>query len=121
MYLPYDTSGSEQMDCYINTLDILQNIVDDCDKNCPIVIVGDMNTSLPKQSTLSPKWYNKKTFSTRSGLLYDFMYENNLIVGSFYRNGLKWTLMFLKINFSNCYCFIVYWFVWKLLLMKRLY
>ena len=53
VYLPYDTSGSEQMDCYINTLDILQNIVDECDKNCPIVIVGDMNTSLPKQSTLS--------------------------------------------------------------------
>ena len=83
IYLPYEAHTTEQMDLYIETLDQLQSIIDNCDPESPIAIVGDMNTTLPQSQELAPNWFRNKPFAARSGILYEFMCDNHLITANF--------------------------------------
>ena len=66
------------MDLYIETLDQLQSIIDNCDPESPIAIVGDMNTTLPQLQELAPNWFRNKPFAARSGILYEYhKYDSN--------------------------------------------
>ena len=71
------------MDLYIETLDLLQCLLETASAKGPTIIVGDMNTTLPQMETLSPYWYKKSQFSYRSALLHDFLLANDLIVANY--------------------------------------
>ena len=83
IYLPYNNHTQEQMDLYIETLDLLQCLLETASMKGPTVIVADMNTTLPQMETLSPYWYKKSPFSYRSALLHDFLLANDLIVANY--------------------------------------
>ena len=83
LYLPYENHTLEQMELYMETLDNLKSLMESTVAQCPMLIVGDMNTSLPTSETLDSGWYKKHPFSKRSLILYDFLCENSLLVGNF--------------------------------------
>ena len=72
LYLPYENHTLEQMELYMETLDNLKSLMESTVAQCPMLIVGDMNTSLPTSETLDSGWYKKHPFSKRSLILYDF-------------------------------------------------
>ena len=83
VYLPYNKNTLSQSEEYLETLDELQGLINNCDKNVPIIIMGDMNTSLPQNITLQKNWYRQHPYNNRSVILYDFILDNNLCVGNF--------------------------------------
>ena len=89
------------MDLYIETLDLLQCLLETASAKGPTVIVGDMKTTLPQMETLSPYWYKKSPFSYRSALLHDFLLANDLIVANYcYHQHIK---MYVN-DLSNILC-----------------
>ena len=81
VYLPCHDSTTDTMDLYLQTLDLVQSILDTCD--APTVIMGDFNTTLPEEVTLVDNWYCKKPYKRRSGVLYDFISNNEMCVANF--------------------------------------
>ena len=81
VYLPYHDSTTETMDLYLQTLDLVQSILDTCD--APTDIMGDFNATLPEEVTLDNNWYCKKPYKRRSGVLYDFFSNNEMCVANF--------------------------------------
>ncbi|KAK2158880.1 hypothetical protein LSH36_162g04050 [Paralvinella palmiformis] len=77
VYLPYYDDKADQIQLYIETLDILQGCIDSCDM-WPVMVVGDMNSALPRAALLPTNWYRKHPFTTHSLLLYDFLVQNDL-------------------------------------------
>ena len=82
LYLPYFNGRPEQSETYAETLDIVQSIIDSC-PNAPIVIMGDMNASLPQNQNLHNGWYRSRPFNSNSLQLYDFLSSNELAVTNF--------------------------------------
>ena len=82
VYLPYFSGTTDQVSLYAETLDKLQSAIDEC-ADAPITVVGDMNASLPQQSTISRQWYRNRPFNQHSLLLYDFMLNNDLGIANF--------------------------------------
>ena len=80
VYLPHE-SHKDGIELYIETLHELQGHIDKCGTT-PYVIVGDYNTRLPQAETLSSRWYHSGGFN-RSGLLYEFLSDNDLFVANF--------------------------------------
>ncbi len=72
VYMPYHNGSAAQVESYVETLAELQSVIDNNDVS-PIMILGDMNTCLPKNEYLDRKWYKRKPFNRYSLLLYDFM------------------------------------------------
>ena len=68
VYLPYFNGRSEQIDLLCETLDILQSAIDNMDSS-PIMVVGDMNASLPHSSQLNKFWFRKNPFTKHSYIL----------------------------------------------------
>ena len=62
IYLPCDDHSTDSMESYLDTLDKLHVALDNCDKNFPIIVTGDLNTRLPKSCLLSDTWYRSKHF-----------------------------------------------------------
>ena len=83
VYLPHDDQTVSSMECYMETLDRIQSVLDSKNNSAPVLIVGDMNTRLPQGKTLRKDWFRLRPFSKRSGLLYEFLGENELFVGNF--------------------------------------
>ena len=81
VYLPYYDDKADQIQLYIETLDILQGCIDSCDM-WPVMVVGDMNSALPRAALLPTNWYRKHPFTTHSLLLYDFLVQNDLYFGN---------------------------------------
>ena len=50
---------------------------------CPLIIIGDMNTSLPKQQINHRNWYNKRPYTKHSSVLNEFVLSYNLAVANF--------------------------------------
>ena len=82
VYLPYFRANADQIKLYSETLDILQSAIDGMDPS-PIMIVGDMNAPLPRQSELSRYWYRVYPFNRHSYILYDFLRNNDFEVAHF--------------------------------------
>ena len=82
VYLPYSRANADQIKLYSETLDILQSAIDGMDPS-PIMIVGDMNAPLPRQSELSRYWYRVYPFNRHSYILYDFLRNNDFEVANF--------------------------------------
>ena len=82
VYMPYLNGTVEQIGLYSETIDKLQAIIDECN-GTPIMIVGDMNASLPQSNELSRNWHKQHPFTSHSLLLYDFICDNDLYVSNF--------------------------------------
>ena len=92
VYLPHDDQTVSSMECYMETLDKIQSVLDSKNNSAPVLIVGDMNTRLPQGKTLRKDWFRLRPFSKRSGLLYEFLGENELFVGNFaYKQAVDYT------------------------------
>lgn len=82
IYLPY-YDGTTRCTClYSETLNDLQAMIDITEQS-PIMIVGDSNTSLPKNKYLRSNWYKTHPFNRHSYLLYEFLLTNDLHVADF--------------------------------------
>lgn len=81
VYMPYDSHNSDSKEAYLETLNELQGYLDSASGPC--VLIGDFNTRLPQNRTLSQRWYRTNGFSKRSALLYDLICENDLFVANF--------------------------------------
>ena len=46
----------EQTDCYAETVDMLQSLIEEFGAICPIHIIGDLNAQLPKRRLLHRRW-----------------------------------------------------------------
>ena len=83
LYMPYNNHCAQQLECYLEILDKLQSLLDSNDNGVPVVIVRDMNTSLPNSRTLKKNWYRRHPFSRQSALLFKFLCQNDLCVANF--------------------------------------
>lgn len=83
VYLSCDDRMADTMECYMETLDRLQSLLDSSDSSVPAIITGDMNTCLPQSKLLRNEWYRQRPFSRRSALLYEFLSENELCVSNY--------------------------------------
>lgn len=91
VYLPYHNGYKNQTDLYCETLCKLQSEIDQCDTS-PVMIVGDMNTSLPMHKRLSRRWYRAHPYNNHSFILYDFLCNNNFQVANFrYKQSVDFT------------------------------
>ena len=82
IYLPHFNGSADQVTLYAETLDLLQTTIDD-HAGTPLIIMGDMNASLPQTASLSRHWYRARPFNKNSLLLYDFLVTNDLCVANF--------------------------------------
>ena len=82
VYLPYFNGSADQIDLYGETLQTLQ-VVLDSHQGEPLMVVGDMNASLPQQQPLARNWHRKQPFNVHSLMLFDFICDNDLCVGNF--------------------------------------
>ena len=79
VYMPYFHSGDKtQTEEYIQTLDLLQNIIDTYSGICPVKVIGDLNTQLPTSVQLNKRWYRDNGFNIHSAILYDFLVANDM-------------------------------------------
>ena len=83
VYMPYFNGHYEQLELYVETLDVLQYTLDTYASSSPIMIVGDFNANLPQNTYLSSQWYKVKPFNQNSVILYDFIVDNKLSVSNF--------------------------------------
>ena len=83
IYLPYYDSSLDQYKLYMDTLDQLHVLIEQIDKNIPVLIMGDTNTVLPESDQLSVNWYHKRLFTKWSAILYEFLHQNDMCVGNF--------------------------------------
>ena len=83
VYLPCHNGTSKQIELYAETLELLQDAIDTCESNTPIMILGDFNASLPQGDSLPTNWYKLKPFSRQSLLLFDFLCFNSFMVCNF--------------------------------------
>ena len=71
--MPFHNSKRDQCELYIETLDVLQGLLDIQSGNIPIMLCNKIN----------PSWYKDNCFNDYSVLLFDFICNNNLIVSNF--------------------------------------
>ena len=81
VYLPYrpNDGGKEQMELYMDTLGQIQCLIDQSDSEVPIIIIGVFNTVLPDTESLTEKWYCRKPYNKMSGILYEFLVQNDFV------------------------------------------
>ena len=114
VYLPHNDYTSVSVECYLETLDQLQSLIDSSGNSAPSNIVGDMNTCLPKGASLRHEWYRQRPFSKRSALLYNFLVDNELCVGNYaFKQNVNYTF-----KRNNVCSYIDYMFLPHYLLNK---
>ena len=86
VYLPYDDHSVQQTELYLETIGKVQCLIDKCNDDIPVIIMGDMNASIPKSDHLFPNWYKHKPYNKRSAILYEFLCDNNLSVCNYVSN-----------------------------------
>ena len=91
VYLPYHDGSASQAALYSETLEDIQCIIDSNDPS-PILLLGDMNASMPKSEKLTRHWYKTLPFTKDSYLLYEFICQNDLYSCNFdFENSLNYT------------------------------
>ena len=92
--MPFYNGGMKNTEMYIETLEILQDIVDTYGDGGQIMFLGDFNATLPQQRELSRSrnWFKMHPFNKHSLLLYDFLCDNDLLVCNFdFRQNINFT------------------------------
>ena len=91
VYMPYHDGSANQATLYSETLEDIQCIIDTNDPS-PVMLLGDMNASLPRTSKLSRHWHRSHPFTKHSYLLYEFICQNDMYCCNFkLDNGAKFT------------------------------
>ena len=57
VYLSCDSHGAQHMELYLNTIDHMQNMIENCPSVCLTFLMGDFNTVLPEAETIPENWY----------------------------------------------------------------
>ena len=70
--MPFYTGLSEQTET-IETIDLLQTIVDECGLDAPLMILGDFNTSFPQSPILKENWHLSRPFNKYSYILHEII------------------------------------------------
>ena len=83
VYLLFYDSSEGNTELYIDTLVSLQCVLDECDNQAPTIILGDTNTVLPQDEMLTDRWFQKRPYFKWSGMLYDFLNQNEMTVANF--------------------------------------
>ena len=84
VYMPfYNSADCTSIQNYVETIDILQSMIDMYASQASIKIVGDFNAKLPRTPKLHRLWYKKDGFNQNSSILYDFIVGNDLCVLDF--------------------------------------
>ena len=92
VYMPFYTGSSEQTEFYVETLDLLQELLDTYSEGSPVMVLGDYNTTLPQSTTLRDNWYCSRPFTKYSFLLYEFLTENDFTAANFdFNQNIKYT------------------------------
>lgn len=73
--MPLGNGLKDSLDKYLSTLDRIESVVDNQLVTGPVMIFGDINTSLTQQSSLMNNWYKSHPFSKRSYIMFDFLQE----------------------------------------------
>ena len=94
----YHDGSSRQTELYCETLEDIQCIIDPNDPSA-VLLVDDMNCSMPIGNKLNKLWYKSHPFTKHSYLLYNFMCHNDLyscnfdydqdVNYTFYKNGVS--------------------------------
>ena len=79
-YMPYNNNTASQSELYMETLDVLSQLIENTAGNTPYLVIGDMNAELPQGHDLEKNWYKCRPYNRHSALLYDFMVDRELIV-----------------------------------------
>jgi len=82
VYLPHDDHCLLTHELYLECLSELQGLIENCESG-PCMVKGDFNTRLPQSNVLPRRWYNRRGFTPRSAVLYDFCCDNDLCVMNF--------------------------------------
>ena len=77
VYMPYYDGSVNKISLYSETLDEIQSIIDTNDPS-PVLLVGDMNASLPQTQELKHQWYRIGVGKLRFGVPFDVLV--NLII-----------------------------------------
>lgn len=78
VYLPfYDPGDSYNTEHYVDTVAVMQSVIDNCASECSVKFLGDTNVQLPRNDPKFESWYKSQGFNKNSKILYDFMRENN--------------------------------------------
>jgi exonuclease III len=107
VYLPFNNGSTEQTELYIETLDILQVLLNTYGDISPLMISGDFNTTLPQSAQLAHNWYRKHPFSKQSFLLYEFLSSNDLCVANFdFKQSVNYTYFKGKMKSYIDHCIV---------------
>ena len=83
VYLPYSDNTGAQVELYMDTISIIQSIIDDhSNSGSQVLVTGDMNTSLPHMDILTPNWYKNRPFNENIAILYSFIEDNDFCVAN---------------------------------------
>jgi len=92
VYMPYyDKSKCTQTNDFIDTIDVLQSLIDRYNVSHPIKFVGDFNSQLPRKNPGYATWYRGEGFNNHSLILHNFMMANNLISADLLGNSKGFT------------------------------
>ena len=58
----YQTKEQNHLECYLETVDMLQSQTENCTSGSSVMILCNMNTCLPSERKLSQDWYRIKPF-----------------------------------------------------------
>ena len=83
VYMPFNNGSKDQLDLYIEILDLLQHLLNTYGEISPVVLSVDFNAALPQSSQLARNWYQRHPFSKQSAVLYEFLSSNDLYVANF--------------------------------------
>ena len=80
VYMPfYDTGNSHCTEEYLDSLNVLQSVIDKYGAECPVRLLGDFNAQIPRSVPSHDNWYKHKGFNRHSRLLWDFMSDNDVV------------------------------------------
>ena len=77
--MPYFCSTATPI--YSELLDKVHGLIDSA--GSPVMLIGNMNATLPQTSQLSQNWYKARPFTSHRVLLYDLLCNNSLMSANF--------------------------------------
>ena len=86
--MPFYNGSCEHLELFTETLDAVQDLVDNYSTAAPIVIMGDFNTTLPQTATLKSKWFHVRPYTVKI-LITHTLFVGRVVVGTWMVCGLS--------------------------------
>ena len=79
VYMPFfDARRTCNTVRYIDTINVLQSVMDKYSAECLVKMVEDLKKQLPQSESCHATWYQSKCFNKHSVIFFNFMCSNNL-------------------------------------------